>query len=251
MDNTQELVKFLVSQDADIIALQECTRDLDANVYKKYRTKSDLDKDLWDMYQYWFFWPQRVAKHISKDGNPFHHNFWWYIEQGNYTMSKYPIVSAANYYVHKQYDLEVDHSYRWNDDHPRSVASTVINHNEKKYHVLNLHGWRSKDKRWNKNSVKQCRELVRLAKIYDFPTLLIWDFNLLPDSEGIKIIESEFINHMTHSSITRTRPWSIEKHIDVPNIVDYVFTSQDIVVSNLTCIETDISDHYPLIVEFE
>lgn len=249
MNNTKQVVDFLLEQDADIVALQECTRDLDHQVYPQYRSYSAIITALSELYPYSFFGPQWVARQITKDGEP-HHDFGGYIEQGNLLLSKYPITSAKNHHVHKQYQLETDHSYRWADDHPRCVAQQTVKVWEKYITIYNLHGWYTSDKQWNAQTEQEHKQLMNLIDD-EISTMVVWDFNLLPNVSSILQLDERLSNITKAYNIPRTRPGDIESHITTSNIVDYIYTSDDINVSDFQVVENGISDHYPSIVTFE
>jgi endonuclease/exonuclease/phosphatase family metal-dependent hydrolase len=51
--------------------------------------------------------------------------------------------------------------------------------------------------------------------------------------------------------IKTTRPQSNELRDISRNVVDYVFVSKDVQVKNFEVVNNDISDHLPLILDFE
>ena len=86
---------------------------------------------------------------------------------------------------------------------------------------------------------------------YSLPVIIAGDFNLLPDASSLSLLNQRFRNLVLEFSITSTRP-SFDDGLDTGDIVcDYVFVNDQIHVSSLSVIDTAISDHYPLLLEFE
>jgi endonuclease/exonuclease/phosphatase family metal-dependent hydrolase len=65
------------------------------------------------------------------------------------------------------------------------------------------------------------------------------------------MIEKDFRNLIKEYNIKSTRP-DFKDHLDEwNNVVDYIFVDDKIKVNNFEVINTDISDHLPLILDFE
>lgn len=98
-----------------------------------------------------------------------------------------------------------------------------------------------------------------VARIKDFlqketgKKILCGDFNLLPDTESIKILESDFINLIKEFRIKDTRgPISQKKFKGTPQyFADYTFVSKNLNVKSFKVPEVSVSDHLPMILEFE
>ena len=85
----------------------------------------------------------------------------------------------------------------------------------------------------------------------DIPVIVVGDFNLLPDTESIKILNDKLINLIEEYNIKSTRP-TFDDGLDVGNLVcDYVFVNDKIVVNDLKVINSNISDHLPIILDFD
>ena len=93
--------------------------------------------------------------------------------------------------------------------------------------------------------------ISKAAKRNDIPTIIVGDFNLFPDTKSIKMLDKEFRNLIKEFNIITTRPDFNDGMDFGNNVVDYIFVSDKIKVNNLKVVKTDISDHYPLILDFE
>lgn len=65
------------------------------------------------------------------------------------------------------------------------------------------------------------------------------------------IFKEDFTNLVDTYDIKTTRPASNELSNEKRNVVDYIFVSKEISVKKFEVINTDVSDHLPLILEFE
>ncbi|MCK5025267.1 MAG: hypothetical protein KAS15_01655, partial [Nanoarchaeota archaeon] len=89
------------------------------------------------------------------------------------------------------------------------------------------------------------------AKRKDIPTIIVGDFNLFPESKSIQILNKEFRNLIDEYNITTTRPDFVDSRDVGNNVVDYIFVNDKIKVNNFKVFNTIISDHFPLILDFD
>ena len=75
------------------------------------------------------------------------------------------------------------------------------------------------------------------------------DFNLLPSTESIKMFEDfDLINLIKENNIISTRTSFYKKE---EKFADYVFVSKGIKVNEFKVLIDEISDHSPLLIDFE
>ena len=172
-------------------------------------------------------------------------------EQGNEITSKFPIISATNEHYYKHYSYELDWTNWRRDDEPRSVIIAELDVEGKKLQILNLHGIWSENKKGNEKAVEQCKYVLKAAKRKNIPTIIAGDFNLLPETKGIKLISKEFRNLINEFNIKSTRPNFNDGTDKGGDVVDYIFVNDKIKVNDFKVIETQISDHLPLILDFD
>jgi endonuclease/exonuclease/phosphatase family metal-dependent hydrolase len=250
MKNTPQVVQFLQQYQADFIALQEVGRHLEASVAPSFRSQQDIHQALKPTYPYNFFGPQWLSSVINLPGKP-DHNFEGHIEQGLELLSAHPITAATNEFYYKHYEYMLDWSAWKADDHGRSVQVMSVDVAGKPLQILNLHGIWNQDRQGDARTLAQCTYVVQAAKRNNIPTIIVGDFNLSPDSPSIQYMNKHFRNLITEYSIKTTRP-DFNDGIDVGNnIVDYIFVSDSIAVHNFAVVQTDISDHLPLVLDFD
>lgn len=83
--------------------------------------------------------------------------------------------------------------------------------------------------------------------------ILCGDFNLLPDTESMKILEEGMVNLITKLTIPRTRSrlHPFYGKPDDQKFADYLLASPDVAVKSFSVPDVSVSDHLPLIAEFE
>ena len=250
IDNTAKIANFLAEQKADIITLQESLRHFDKSVLKRYKTQDGIERKIGNSYPYKFFGPLTVAEKLLKNKKVYR-DYKGRVEQGNEIISKFPIINATNEFYYKNFSFRLDTTNWKKEDHGRAVLITELNIKGKKLQILNLHGIWTEDKMGDKRTMAECRYIIKAAKRQNIPTIIAGDFNLLPTTKSIKLLNKEFINLIDKYKVTSTRP-DFEDGLEKGNcVVDYIFVNDKIKVNNFKAINTNISDHLPLFLDFE
>lgn len=131
--------------------------------------------------------------------------------------------------------------------------------------VNTVHGFSAPgDKKDSVDRLKQSESIINFMKKYKILNIIGGDFNLNPDTKSIKMIEEAgFINLIKKYNIKSTRNhYSWEQAEDQQKklglkffgkqyFADYCFVSPDIKVKSFRVPDIEISDHLPLILEFE
>jgi endonuclease/exonuclease/phosphatase family metal-dependent hydrolase len=250
IDNTKQIAAFLQEQAADIVAIQEIALHLEPGVLPEYQSKAELGALLNKQYAYDFFGPLLVANGF-KSGTEILRDFGGHIMQGNQLLSRYPFVAATNEFYYKHFEYMIDWSNWRQEDHGRAVQVAEFDIDGTHLQVLNLHGIWNESRMGDERTMAQCRYVLEAAKRKDMPTIITGDFNLRPHSPSITILEREFKNLITEFGITTTRPDFKDEIDEGGSVVDYMFVSDHIQVKRFEVVKTDISDHLPLVLDFE
>lgn len=125
--------------------------------------------------------------------------------------------------------------------------------------ICNIHGVALPgDKHDTPERLTESGLLIDFARRFEGPKIIGGDFNLLPTTQSIKIIEKAgYKNLIKEFKIKETRnklAWGHYK--DEPGFVrqhfaDYCFVSPEIKVKNFEVQRAEISDHEPMILDFE
>lgn len=136
------------------------------------------------------------------------------------------------------------------DDHTRKMQWVHIKNGRKDVIIMNVHGHRNAEGKGDTESHQ-----IQAQAINDFisttgatPKILVGDFNLLPETQSIKILEENFTNLITKYNIQTTRTdlyTGDDKH------ADYVFVSPEILVEEFQALADVVSDHAPLSLGFD
>ncbi len=137
------------------------------------------------------------------------------------------------------------------EDHPRAIQVIKLDVNGKDLQIINLHGLHSKDKLDSERTFNQCKYVLEVAKRKKLPTIIVGDFNLFPETKSINLLDKEFKNLIREYNILSTRPNPINGTDKRNIVVDYVFVDDKIKVHNFEVINTNISGHLPLILDFD
>lgn len=125
--------------------------------------------------------------------------------------------------------------------------------NKKRFAIFNFHGTsHPAHKLDSKKRIDQSRQAKEIINSKAGAKILVGDFNLLPETQSIKIFEKDMKNLIKEFHILRTRS-NLSPYFRKPNFqkfADYTFVSYDIKVIDFQVPDVKISDHLPLILEF-
>lgn len=120
------------------------------------------------------------------------------------------------------------------------------------------------DKLDTKIRLQQSRKILKAFEAENFPRIIGGDFNLLPETKSIKMFEEAgYRNLIVEFKIKTTRnrfAWEQakrqvkeegKKFFGRQYFADYVFVSPEVKVLNFEVPALEISDHLPLILDFE
>lgn len=247
LDNTKQVLEFIKNENADICTFQEAMNGVDNSCFDMFKSKNYIEQ--LDEYKYSEFAPLFIADCIKKN-NMVVRDFGGKAEQGSLIISKYKIKEHYNEFYYSNYKYEYDVTYFKEKDWCRSIQDSILEINGKEIQIINVHGIWNKNKIGDERTIKQSEFI--LSKIRnDIPVIIVGDFNLLPNTESIKILDNKLINLIAKYNIESTRP-KFDDGLDTGNMVcDYVFVNDKVVVNDLKVIESNISDHLPLLLDFE
>lgn len=242
IDNNQEVIDFISKSQYDIITFQESMRKIDDTVLERYNSSNIIKSKT--NYKYHFFGPLWVANYHQKN-NIISRDFGGFTEQGNEILTNYPIIESSNIFYYDNYSNFTDITNFEEMDHPRAFINAILNISGKKIQIINIHGIHNKNKVGDERTIAQMEKILSYIK-YDIPCIVAGDFNLLPNTESINIMNSKLINLIEKYNIKTTRPkfkWEM--------VCDYIFVNDKIKVNNFEIIDSEISDHLPIILDFD
>ncbi len=136
---------------------------------------------------------------------------------------------------------------------PSNIQYLSFNIDGKEFLICNFHGkWSPGSKLDTKQRIRQSYLIKQFLKSKKSPVILCGDFNLMPETKSVAILEKGMNNLIKEYKIISTRSKiSLKQHSDNPQyFADYIFVTPDIKVDDFKVISTEISDHLPLLLEF-
>jgi exonuclease III len=137
---------------------------------------------------------------------------------------------------------------------PAVVQFIRLRLNGKKLTVCNFHGIAEPgDKLDNPQRLAQSEKIRKFLDGETGAKILCGDFNLLPDTESVTMLEKNLINLVKKFNIGRTRS-NLSPFFGSPEFqkfADYTLVSQNIEVKNFSAPDVTVSDHLPMVLEFE
>ncbi len=251
--NNLQLSEFLIEQNPDVVCLQEVTRNIDNKADKNYLSKAAIDQSTSKL-THSFYGPSMVMGDFIlqnfKAGKNVIFKIGGHLEFGLYTKSVFPLTKGRSIFVENQLTFSADYS-NWPEEDYRSVLVTDHVINNKHLRVINYHGIWTRDKLGNAKTLNANQTILKLAQEALGEVIIAGDFNLFPDTPSMKVFENDYTSLIDRYSIKTTRPSSNELNSVARNVVDYVWVSGGIKVNNFEVIDCDVSDHLPLVVDFE
>ena len=131
----------------------------------------------------------------------------------------------------------------------RNLQFAKLTRDGKNYTVANFHGlFDGPNKGDNLNRMEQSRRVKEFLDNTEGRKILCGDFNLLPNSESLRILEIGMLNLIRKYGILSTR----SSYFDYPNkFADYVLVSPDLTINKFEVMNYSVSDHLPIFLDFE
>ena len=108
----------------------------------------------------------------------------------------------------------------------------------------------TKDKMGDSRTIEQSNYILSNIR-NDIPVIIVGHVNLLPETDSIKILNNKLINLIDKYNIKSTRP-IFDDGLDKGNIVcDYIFVNNKVKINNFKVIDSKVSDHLPMILDFD
>ncbi len=135
-------------------------------------------------------------------------------------------------------------------NHARNLEYITIETPKGVRTIANFHGlWNGISKEDTEERFSQAENIVRFLAGIKVPHVLCGDFNLLPDSESLKMIQgSHMRNLIKEFGITSTRASVYKKP---GKFADYILVSEGINVKDFKVLPDEVSDHLAMQLDFE
>lgn len=133
--------------------------------------------------------------------------------------------------------------------HSRILQWIECSFNQKNFTILNIHGlWNGQGKTDAPERIEQSRRIRKFMDKTTTPIILCGDFNLRPETESMGILNLGMTNLIQIHNITSTRTSLYSK---AEKFADYILTSPGITIRNFKVLPDEVSDHAPLLLDFD
>lgn len=225
------LLQFIKThQETDVFCFQEVYHRAKHKVSDEYRTVS---LNIYD----------EIAKSL-----PNHTGFFTAVVQESYGIATFikdtlTVKDQGKIQIH-----ENPHYKGSGPTHSRVLQWLQIKDFNKTCLLANVHGlWNGKGKTDTPARINQSRCIKHFLDSFAGPTVLCGDFNLRPDTESMTILEDKMQNLIRQFNITSTRT---SYYLKPERYADYILVSNDIGINNFSVLPSEVSDHAPLLVDF-
>lgn len=229
-----------------LICFQEATRSFDERVKDQYKFVNEINRSFCDTHPYNFFAPSFVAEKMTADGS-LSHDFGGQIEQGNYILSRYPIKKASSIFYYNHFGHWFDHSSFRCEDWARNALVSIVDIYGNLAKIINIHGMVNDNKTGNDKTMEQSYFILQEDLKENLPTIIVGDFNLVPECPSMQIFQQDFRNICVQNKIETTRPTNSGKE---PVVIDHVLINEKVQLNGFSVDDNAISDHLPLILDF-
>lgn len=147
--------------------------------------------------------------------------------------------------------------YRWRNAMEGNDTSTYgikvqyakFSKDKKDYLACNLHGhWTPNFKGDNPARLEQSQNIKKLLDNFAGAKILCGDFNVAPDTKSMAILETSMRNLVKEYKVTSTRSHLYTGEV---KFSDYIMVSPEIQVKKFEVFQDVVSDHLPLLLEFD
>lgn len=127
----------------------------------------------------------------------------------------------------------------------RNLQFVQLRHKSKQFTIVNLHGlWNGKGKTDSPERMDQSRKIHVFLQSVSGATILCGDFNLLPDTQSLALLEQDMRNLVKEYGVTSTRS---QLYTKPDKFADYLLASAEVIVDEFTVLAEEVSDHLPLL----
>lgn len=221
---------FQRNQDIDIFCLQEIY-----NGVKKERLDRDFLNDAFNLYS------------DLKKVFPGHVGYFRPHIEDWYGLA---IFVKKGIQVKREGDLMIyDIEYGGGGNHPRNLQYIEFEKGGITYTVANVHGlWVGKiGKIDTPERLAQSEKIMSFMNSVQGNKILCGDFNLLPNTESVKIIEKDLRNLIKEYNIQSTRTSFYNKP---DKHADFIFVNSELKVKDFRILPDEVSDHAAMLIEF-
>ncbi len=231
------MIAFLKKEEPDILAAQEVYGGTDPTLEARYRSVDVLARELG--------LPHRFFSPAFLD-----HRDIGAVEQGNCIFSRFPLRDTRTIFFDVSYDpFYVEKGADFTRT-PRNLQCAAFDIRGTTVHVFNAQGIWGVDGEDNERRLRMSDVIVR--EVAGKPhVILAGDFNVREQTQTVRNVEKLLANVFRGELVTTFNMRRKKGPGFASAVVDMVFASRDLRVVSRAVPDVDVSDHLPLVCEFE
>lgn len=232
------LLNFIKDQNPDIVCAQEI---FSSNIKVGYdKEKFKTFELIAELFPHNFFAPTNSFEYINQK-----------ILHGNAIFSRHALTNRQTIFTSNRYaNLDKDNFNKHKNT--RNIQTCRVTLGDKVVTIANHHGYHESNSLGSANSIKSMRVVIDHLKTLREPIIFCGDLNLAPNSKSFQLIEQNFDFHnLVVQSKTESTLSNVFRIRNLNVVCDYILTSKNIFIKEFEVSNVIVSDHRPLILEFD
>jgi len=174
------------------------------------------------------------------------------VAEGQAMFVKKPIAirEHGQIYIHGSEITQITPDFT---NEPKDLQYQILNFGGGDFMIANVHGmWHPGEKLDTPQRLEQSKKIRALTDSFAGPKIVCGDFNLMPGTASVKILEENLVNLIKQYNITNTRNEVSWKEFGTKqHFADYTFVSPEVKVTSFEVPYNLVSDHLPLVLNFD
>lgn len=233
-----EVCAFIEQENPDIVTMQEVYDGKNTAFPKQFRSWEELKRRLVFVGQDY----EAALIDNRKEGK---------FPSGNAILSHFPITARHSVFFNEPFRDDYVDDIKNNPVQPHVLQHVVLETSIGEINVFNLHGTWDLDGDNFSEKRRQMSEAILKATKGKSNVILAGDTNAKPTNQAMRNLEPQLVS-VFGTELKSTFNMSRKDNPGYATAaVDMVFVSPDVKILSKKCPDVDISDHLPLIIEFE
>lgn len=170
---------------------------------------------------------------------------------GMFVKNEVKVIEEGEITIHHNPDYPSEAPNRLGPTHSRKLQWVQCEIKEQIHTIMNVHGlWNGMGKTDTQERLVQSEKIRSFMDCLNTAKILCGDFNLRPDTTSLKILKEGMRDLVETYRVPTTRSSYYSKRNEQP-FADYVLTCPKVTVKHFEVLKDEVSDHAPLLLEFE
>ena len=231
-----QILSFVRKENPDVLVMQEVYDGHDLLWERKFRSLDVLREEL--KYPYEHFTPAFLER-----------TSFGVVEQGNAVLSKFPLLESKTLFYDVPYGEREDLPAYYKMT-PRNLQHVTLDVQGRMIHLFNTQGVWGEDGEDNERRLIMGKQIVEAVVPYH-DVILAGDFNVQGNTKTIGMIENQLVNVFQNERVSSFNMRYKTNPGFATAVVDFIFVSPSLSVTQKWFYDEDVSDHLALGVEIK